>query len=155
MVTTGNEMLKPDKRTWKRRTAGILLLVLGCSALFVAIISFIDLSTATDAQVELGDYFMGFLGAILGILFTSGGILALRRKGFALAVTGSIIITLVGLIMCYFILSSIESQDIPIFIIFFLLLAIGVLATVFLFQSKQEFRFSKGKIRGTLPNRPS
>ena len=91
-----------ENRTWMPTAAGILDIISGCCGL-IASLAFLsmgalirympDLSTEADVPVELLVpifTFLAFPFAILGILAIVGGIFALRRKIWGLALTGSI-----------------------------------------------------------------
>jgi len=143
MATTGKKTLKLENLTWKRRVAGILELILGCYALYVAIMAFIHLQTATDAQEELGYIITSYPMAILGTILTSGGILALFRRGFLLAVSGLIILNLMGLGLLISILTNLtdlsSSDVIPVIVIPGVIFGISILATILLIQSNRDF----------------
>jgi hypothetical protein len=80
------------ERTWKPTTAGILLIIAGAIGV-------------TPAAVFFAFYGMGWLGAIIGapliiggIVAIVGGICALRRRVWGLALVGSIC-TLIGCVI--------------------------------------------------------
>ena len=100
------------QKTWKPTTAGILniiagvLSLLGAIGVIIGIIFFVSVGTQpflTDMWGDLGDLGIGLnfliillvigaiFSAILGILPLLGGIYALQRKKWGLALAGSIV----------------------------------------------------------------
>ncbi len=123
------------KKTWKPTVAGILNIVagvlslLGAIGVIIGIIVFISVGSApflADMWRDIGDLGVGpnlliiilviaaIFSAILGILPLIGGIYALQRKKWGLALAGSIIAIFGSFIM-------------------------GILATIFIAMSKDEF----------------
>ena len=90
----------PENKTWMPMVAGILDIVVGCLGLLVSLVFvFIgavaryipDLSTEPGMQYLFPIFaVLGLPFAILGILAIVGGIFALRRKIWGLALAGSI-----------------------------------------------------------------
>jgi len=123
------------QKTWKPTAAGILniiagvLSLLGAIGVIIGIIFFVSVGTQpflTDMWGDLGDLGIGLnfliillvigaiLSAVLGIFPLIGGIYALQRKKWGLALTGSIVAIFGSSIM-------------------------GILATIFIAMSKDEF----------------
>jgi hypothetical protein len=119
------------KKTWKPTTAGILSITDGAfsimGAFFLLIASVVisagsswvginetDFGTMTEASVAAVILVMAIITAILAILEIVGGIFALRRKAWGLALAGSI------------------AAALPLNIL-------GILAIIFLAMSKDEF----------------
>ena len=103
------------KKTWKPTTAGILAIVSGASGIILGILAFIRATHVDRVFRHLGLDFFGFLFVVLGILAISGGITALQRKSWGFSLTGAI---------CA---------------IFSPCCVLGVLATIFVSISKNEF----------------
>ncbi len=106
-------------KTWMPTAAGILDIVAGCLGLFVALL-LVFLAAAGPIVPDIPPYVSSVLGAltvpmaILGILAIVGGIYALKRKIWGLALAGSI-----AAFFCSWIL--------------------GLLAVIFIAVSKKEF----------------
>jgi hypothetical protein len=92
--------MMPENRTWMPMAAGILDIVAGCLGLLVSLV-FVSIGAVAryipDLSTEPGMQYLfpifallAFPFAILGILAIVGGIFALRRKIWGLALTGSI-----------------------------------------------------------------
>ena len=119
---------KPVVKTWKPTTAGILDIVAGASSLVGAIVLFFLTHVVGTANIFLEEdvqslgidfingifvFFAVFL-VVVGILALVGGIFALQRRQWGLALAGSIAATLGSNV-------------------------IGILAIVFLAMGKDEF----------------
>ena len=109
--------------TWRPKTGGILSIIAGIVGLIGSpiMIAFGTVRTL-DGLLSTGDgwwgYYLlqvGFLFIVIGIIAVVGGIFALIRKKWWIALTGSICA-----IICFFFL--------------------GIPATIFLAQSKRDFR---------------
>jgi len=112
-----------ENKTWMPMTAGILDIICGCWSLLIAfILVFLGSIFRLVATAEIPEFLapviaaLGVPFAILGILAIVGGVYALRRKVWGLALAGSI--------------ASLFS-----FHLFFL----GIAAIVFTALSKNEF----------------
>jgi len=105
-------------KTWKPTTAGILSIISGASGIIFGLLAFARAHSVERAFRHIGLDFIGFMLLVLGILAITGGIYALLRKVWGLALAGAICAILSpGWIM-------------------------GVLATIFLSISKDEFKKS-------------
>ena len=102
-------------KTWKPVTAGMLNIVGGALSLFAGIVAILRARRFERIIPHLGRDVVGLLWVILAIFAFAGGVAALQRKNWGMALAGSI---------C------------AIFTPGFLL---GVLATIFLAVSKNEF----------------
>jgi len=110
---------KPAEKTWMPTTAGILCLIVGAIDILVGIITTV-LTQMVGAVMGFGGL-LGLLGAIgwlpiaFGIVVIIGGVYALQRKVWGMALAGAI---------CALIWP---------------LTALGIAAIIFVILSKQEF----------------
>lgn len=81
------------KKTWKPTTAGILSIISGSLTVIIGLaIALLGTFAGAFGTLGLGGVFAGLaaLPIILGIVAIVGGIYALRRKSWGLALAGSI-----------------------------------------------------------------
>jgi len=141
------------ERTWKPTAAGILCIIGGIGGVFFGIIALVLLpllifgvpdSPGIEPPIELPGLFeslnflliWGILGIIAIVMAVVGGVYALRRRIWGLALAGSIC-TLIG---PWGLLGILIPSAMP-FMPLTLPLAIpGILATVFIVRGKREFR---------------
>ena len=110
-------------KTWKPITAGILNIIAGAAGLFFGVFAILRARHFERVLAHLGRDFIGFVWVTLGILAIAGGICALRRKNWGFALAGAI---------CAIFLPG----WLP-----------GILATVFLSISKNEFAGSAPSLK--------
>ena len=115
MTTTPSEPTGVARKTWKPTTAGILILITGAVTLIIGIIA---AAAGGVAGALIGMWGLGTIiggpAIALGIVSIIGGIFALQRRIWGLALAGAICAIL------------------PTFVI-------GILAIIFLALSKEEF----------------
>ena len=119
MATTPSEPVVGKERTWRPTTAGILSIVAGVLNLIVGILLATLLETV---GFFTGFWGMGAIGApliVLGIVSIVGGIFALQRRTWGLALAGAI---------CALFPPPV--------------IALGILSIIFIALSKQEFQQS-------------
>ena len=117
------------ERTWKLTAAGIMTIISGCygigfgadllqgAPLLDRLFSIIWIGVMPSENTTSDLVFYGILYIVLGVIALIGGIFALRRKVWGLALTGAIL-------------------SIPLFLVGTIL---GILSIVFLSRSKGEF----------------
>lgn len=110
-------------KTWKPTTSGILSIISGALGIIFGLLAFARAHNVERAFRHIGLDFVGFMLLVLGILAVTGGIYALLRKVWGLALAGAICaIFSPGWIM-------------------------GILATIFVSISKDEFEKSPTSAR--------
>ena len=115
MTTSDVSQSQPGRRTWKATTAGILSVVAGA----LNVIIFTIVAVAADVTGSMLTGFWGF-GAIgipgiaVGIIAIVGGVFALKRRVWGLALAGAICALVPGFIL-------------------------GILAIIFVSLGKDEF----------------
>ncbi len=102
-------------QTWKPVTAGILNIVGGPIGILLGLLAFVRAAHVERVIRHMGLEALGCIWLVLGIMALAGGVVALKRKNWGLALTGAI---------CAILLPG----WLP-----------GVLATIFLSLSKNEF----------------
>jgi hypothetical protein len=143
------------ERTWKPKVAGILCIVAGTIVVVISgIVVAAGLTSPPPTDADPAGYLMMifFFGPsiILGIIAIVGGIYALRRRVWGLALVGSICalivpVTLVILVMSFSIDAGAAIGEInltiPEILAGFTILAItGILAIIFVIMGKREFK---------------
>jgi hypothetical protein len=142
------------ERTWKPKAAGILCIIAGIISLIPATIVGVFFGLWSPVSDEIGLIFFAPLIPLLlfGIIQIVGGIYALRRRRWGLALVGSICCTLagLGLLALFFVLFLIgsiavwprttEIGDTMIigFIVGFVIF--GILPIVFVVKGRREFK---------------
>jgi uncharacterized membrane protein HdeD (DUF308 family) len=147
------------ERTWKPKAAGILSVILGAIFLIPGIVSLPLLGWIAVTTVPFY-LLLGPLVIIPGIMPVVGGIYALRRRRWGLALAGSIFSLLNGVILgiygiifligffwgfvdnpgAHFELSDFTSLGIYIIIGLTIFWILGLLALVFVIRGRREFR---------------
>ncbi len=80
------------EKTWKQTVVGILDVVAALSALSVCVLTILSASAAREPPTPVRGSLFGIavLFALVGLFALAGGIFALRRKAWCLALAGSI-----------------------------------------------------------------
>jgi hypothetical protein len=109
-----------ERRTWKPKVGGILTIIAGVLTVIVGtalVISGVDLASEWwgFGMLLFGFAGLGLLAVLTGVFALVGGICALRRRSWGLALAGSICAIPAGLIL-------------------------GILAIIFIVKGKHEFR---------------
>lgn len=102
-------------KTWKPTTAGILSIISGASGIILGLLAFARADDVVRNMRHVRLDIVGFLLLVLGIIAVAGGIFALLRKVWGFALAGAI--------------CAIFSPG----------WALGILATIFVSISKNEF----------------
>ena len=116
MMTISDQAPLSTERSWKPTTAGILTLIAGALNVIVGILLI--------AVIEAVGFYTGFLGLgaigapliVIGVVSIVGGLFALQRKTWGIALTGAI---------CALIPPPV--------------IILGILSIIFLALSRQEF----------------
>ena len=115
MATLSNESIAVNEKTWKPKTAGILNIIAGTVGLIGSPIMIAYGSIAVwKSDYWLYMYYAGLLLIPIGIIAIIGGIFAIKRKIWVIALVGSI-----SAVICF--------------------LVLGIPAAIFVTQSKHEF----------------
>jgi len=126
-------MFKSEKKSGYPTAAGVLTIIAACICIFLGILYMYAYIEGWDYyRVHPPEYFLAGIFGLLGFAFgLTGGILALKRRVFPLAMIGMAILTVAG------ILSFVE----PIVGIIFgvPMLVLVILAIIFTGISKREF----------------
>jgi hypothetical protein len=137
------------ERTWKPTTAGILCIIAG----IIGVVPGIVVAALVGSMFSIGLFFViGAPSIILGVIAIVGGIYALRRRIWKLALAGSIcafvvpvIVVTSGMIIIAAGLSEGSPLTIPEILasIWYLIVGFGIpgiLAIIFVIRGKREFR---------------
>ena len=119
MATSPSESTRMNERTWRPKTAGILSIIAGLTALISSplLIAYGSIATLGIISGDWWGFFLlqvGFLLIPTSIIAIVGGIFSIRRRKWWMALTGSI-----AAIICF--------------------LFLGIPAVIFVTQSKREF----------------
>jgi hypothetical protein len=138
------------ERTWKPIAAGILCIIEG--AIVVVITGMIvalgigPAFTSDEPILLMILIFFGIPSIMFGILAIVGGIYALRRRRWALALAGSICALIFGIIANYIVLgmtgawlSLVPSSELLAVLPFVVFGLLGMLALIFVILGKREF----------------
>jgi hypothetical protein len=110
-------------KTWKPTTSGILSIISGAMGMIFGFLTFARAHKVVNVNRQSGLHLLGLLLFVLGAIAIAGGIFALLRKIWGLALAGSICaIFSPGGIM-------------------------GILALIFVSISKEEFKSASGNVR--------
>jgi len=126
------------ERTWKPTAAGILCIIAGAIGMIPSIVMALYLSLALDPLLRA----TGALVAVVGIMPIVGGIYALKRRIWGLALAGSIFALIAPVIPTALLLTVASESGSP---ATFAILAsplgiLGILAIIFVIKGKREFR---------------
>jgi len=126
------------KRTWKPIAAGILCIIAGAIGLIPAIVMSLYLSRAFVPLLRA----IGALLAVVGIMPIVGGIYALRRRIWGLALAGSIFALIAPVIPVALLLTAVAEADSP--AVFAIIASpfgiLGLLALIFVIRGRREFK---------------
>jgi hypothetical protein len=148
------------ERTWKPIAAGILSIILGAIFLIPGIVSFTALRLILSIIAVSSSVLWGFLVVVPGIMPIVGGIYALRRRRWGVALAGSIvtllncaILAIFGTILliifplgyvdnpgAHFELSDWATLGIYIIVGLTIFGILGLLALIFVIRARREFR---------------
>jgi hypothetical protein len=134
------------ERTWKPIAAGILCIIVGAIVVAVSGMIFaLGLPIAMTSDEPIGLLILIFFGIpliVFGILAVVGGIYALRRRRWGLALAGSISGLIFGIpagvIGAW--LSLMPSSDLLVVLPFVVFGLLGLLALIFVIRGKREFK---------------
>ena len=120
------------KKTWMLRTAGILCIIGGTIIAAPAAMMVAESLGPAPSHADPGGYivmiFFGVPSIILGTVAIVGGIYALKRRVWVLALTGSIVIAIPGSLLIFTGANLIGSC------------ILGILAIIFVIVGKGEFK---------------
>ncbi len=122
--STAPETHKPESRTWKTTTAGVLMILAGITAIVAEIIYYVSGDLGIFAGIPLVESSASLKGALFGtgLIAIIGGFCTLQRRIFWLAVVG---------VIC-----SMFFTILPV-------LVSGIVSILLLATSKREFKRTK------------